>query len=163
MSKKGMIQSAVDSLVKSIGEEEIKSAISDAVDSKVNTIVTSEINKVLETGIKRAIEKSLKAKLEPVLKAIESIDVSSVVEKVANITIGSDVDTLVEQLGDKLKNKIKVGIEEADGIKVDIKEYTGRLNVIIGEQLQELAEDDEDVESIVKAKLIDIVGNAFKL
>ena len=155
--KKGMIQSAVDNLVKSIGEEEIKTAISDAVDTKVNTLVTTEINKVLEIGIKGAIEKALKAKLEPVLKAIENIDVSSVVEKVAGITIGEDVDTLVEELGIKLKEKVKAGIEETENIKVDITTYNKRVNEIIGEQVIDITEDDDDVQAVVKSKVLESV------
>lgn len=154
-----MIKEAVQKMVNAIGEEEIKNAVKESVEAKVNTLVTDEVNRVLETGIKGVIEKALTDKLEPVLKAIEQIDVTTVVEKVAEISIGSDVEDLIETLGNTLKEKVKEGIEKAETITVDITQYNGKVNEIIGEQVVEITDDDEDVEAVVKSKVMESVKN----
>ena len=156
--KQGMIQIAVNNLVKLIGEEEIKTAINNAVDTKINTLVITEINKALEVGVTGAIEKALKLKLKPILKAIENVDVSSIGKKINKITIDEKIDTLVDEFETDMKDKVKSAIDEAKGFSIDIKSYNKILNDIIGEQVVDIIEDDSDIEIAIKSKVLKVIN-----
>jgi len=158
-----MIEKAVEKLVDAIAKEEAREAVRKRVDEKIEALVTAQINKVLEKGIAGAIEKTLTAKLSPILKQIEKIDVTSVVDKVSKISLGDEIDTMVDELSSTIKSKIIDGIQKAKLIEVDVSGVNDKANAIIGDQIEDILDDDEEVEKIVTEGVREVVRDKFKL
>jgi len=158
-----MIEKAVEKLVDAIAKEEAREAVRKRVDEKIEALVTAQINKVLEKGIAGAIEKTLTAKLSPILKQIEKIDVTSVVDKVSKISLGDEIDTMVDELSSTIKSKITDGIQKAKLIEVDVSGVNDKANAIIGDQIEDILDDDEEVEKIVTEGVREVVRDKFKL
>ncbi len=158
--KTGMIRSAVNNLVKVICDDEIKIAIKEAVDTKINKEIDINIDKLLETGIKDIIEKSLISKLAPVFKTIENINIPSVVKNIANMGVDDNINRLVEKCNKAIEDKIKANIE-ALKIKVDVGSCSEEINKLVHERVLDIIEDDEEVDTIIKQKVIESikVGN----
>ena len=142
----GMLKDAVRDVVAKIASDDIREIIKAEMDSKLNVQIANMFSEIIEAE-KSKVSSKLEAKMRPLYVAIDAIDLSDAFE-----------DKL-EEIDKKVTEKIKDVISAIDSIVIDISKYNKTISTTLGDLLVEISEDDEDIEELLRKKLLENVGS----
>lgn len=142
----GMLKDAVRDVVAKIASDDISELIKAEMDSKLNVQIANMFSEIIEAE-KSKVASKLEAKMRPLYAAIDAIDLSDAFE-----------DKL-EEIDKKVTEKIKDVISAIDGVVIDISKYNKTISTTLGDLLVEISEDDEDIEELLRKKLLENVGS----
>lgn len=137
-----MIQDAVRELVAKIATDDVKMHVKNEINNVLSERMADVLGEAIEVERGKIAEK-LEAKFAPVYEKIDQIDIEDA------------VDSQLDNFETKIKDKVTEIVSAIDGIEINVESFNKQISENIGEMMVEISEDDEDVEELLKEKVMD--------